>query len=132
MHRYMQSHLNALLPIDRSSFSWILIWFDCTKYNEMNAQVLCAPIFFSAEYGMNTSHSLLTRTHKRILIYLRLWLKIVKNTFQIVLSTNFFNKRCWKNTIRCVTINKQCTELHQISQLHSFLLGASSKFRRIF
>ena len=36
VYRGTQKHSNTVWPMDGISYKWILVYFDCTKYNEIN------------------------------------------------------------------------------------------------
>ena len=68
-----QKKYSILWSVDWFSYWWILIYFDCTKYNEINIHFFLHTLFKNiqtTEYGVNTILNLSVRPHKRIRIFI--------------------------------------------------------------
>ena len=73
---------------------------------------------FCTELSINTIHNFLKGPYKIILIHWQVRLEIAKCVYEVL--CNLLTKLSLKNTMLC--INKQCTGIPKINQIHSFVL----------
>ena len=75
----------------------VLVYLDATKYKKVTCISAMLKYMYKTEYSTNTIYKLSTGSHKRIHLYLWLWLEIAEGSSYFVQFLNKFNLKTQYN-----------------------------------
>ena len=123
VYRSTQKKSYTLRSMDVISCQWFLMYFDCTKYNEINMYFAIFKNMLITEYGINHVHNLCTAPYKSIGIYQWLLLEIAEGSFPVILCN--FSINC---VLRNWTMRKSLLPMYKTIQNQSILLFSIKGF----